>query len=158
MGKSQNIHHCCLLHNKKRQKKMMMTSLSSSSQQKICKNKEEEKGAYLQTPTSTTTLKILLLLRSCYHHVEAPLVGALLKLLALEALVDFMFLKLRATQALSRSEALAMEVSAKGGGWGGGQKDEGGRWVGRKKGGRWVGVNRSFPKKKLGVKGAPKKK
>jgi len=70
-----------------------MTLLSSSLQQKICKN-EEEKGAYLQTPTSTTTLKILLLVRSCYHHVEAPLVGALLKLLALEALVDFMFLKL----------------------------------------------------------------
>jgi len=41
-----------------------------------------------------------------------------------------------------------MEVSAKGGGWGGGQHDEGGRWVSRKKGSRWVGVGRSFPKKK----------
>jgi hypothetical protein len=43
-----------------------------------------------------------------------------------------------------------MEVSAKGGGWGGSQQDEGGRWVGRKKGGRWVGVGRSFPEKNLG--------
>jgi len=43
-----------------------------------------------------------------------------------------------------------MEASAKGGEWGGGQWDEGGRWVGRKKGGRWVGVGRSFPKKNLG--------
>jgi hypothetical protein len=51
-----------------------------------------------------------------------------------------------------------MEVSAKGGGWGGGQQDEGGRWVGRKKGSRWVGVGRSFPKTKLGVRGGPKKK
>jgi len=33
-----------------------------------------------------------------------------------------------------------------------------GRWVGKKKGGRWVGVGRSFPKKKLGVRGGPKKK
>jgi hypothetical protein len=31
-------------------------------------------------------------------------------------------------------ETLTMKVSAKGGGWGGGQQDEGGRWVGRKKG------------------------
>ncbi len=36
----------------------------------------------------------------------------------LEALVDFALLKLRATQALSRLKALAVEVSAKGGGWG----------------------------------------
>jgi hypothetical protein len=43
-----------------------------------------------------------------------------------------------------------MEVSTKGGGWGGGQQDEGGRWVGRKKGHRWVGVGRSFPKKTWG--------
>jgi hypothetical protein len=43
-----------------------------------------------------------------------------------------------------------MEVSAKGGGWGGGQEHEGGSWVGRKNGGRWVGVGRSFPKKNLG--------
>jgi hypothetical protein len=48
-------------------------------------------------------------------------------------------------------------VSAKGGGWGGGQQDEGGRWVGRKKGGRWVGVGRSFPKKNLGSRVAKKK-
>jgi hypothetical protein len=27
-----------------------------------------------------------------------------------------------------------MRVNAKGGGWGGGQQDEGGTWVGRKKG------------------------
>jgi len=40
-----------------------------------------------------------------------------------------------------------MEVSAKGGGWGGGQQDGGGRCVGRKKGGRWVGVGRSFQTK-----------
>jgi len=30
----------------------------------------------------------------------------------------------------STPEVLAMEVSAKGSGWGGGQQDEGGRWVG----------------------------
>jgi hypothetical protein len=50
-----------------------------------------------------------------------------------------------------------MEVSAKGGGWGGSQQDEGGRWVGRKKGGRWVGVGRSFPQKNLGSGVGPKK-
>jgi len=32
----------------------------------------------------------------------------------------------------STLEALVMEVSTKGDGWGGGQQDEGGRWVGRK--------------------------
>jgi len=31
-------------------------------------------------------------------------------------------------------EALEMKVNAKGGEWGGGQQDEGGGWVGRKKG------------------------
>jgi hypothetical protein len=41
-------------------------------------------------------------------------------------------------------------VSAKGGEWGGGQQDEGGGWIGRKKGGRWVEVGRSFPKKTWG--------
>ncbi len=46
---------------------------------------------------------------------------------------------------------MAMEASTKGGGWGGGQQDEGGRLVGRKKGVRWVGVGRSFPKKNLGL-------
>jgi len=51
-----------------------------------------------------------------------------------------------------------MKVSAKGGGWGGGQHDEGGRWVGRTKGGRWVGVGRSLPKKNLGSGVGPKKK
>jgi hypothetical protein len=50
-----------------------------------------------------------------------------------------------------------MEVSTKGGGWGGGQQDEGGRWVGRKKGGRWVGIGRSFPKKTWGEGWAKKK-
>jgi len=34
----------------------------------------------------------------------------------------------------STPKALAMEVNTKGGGWGGVQQDEGGRWVGRKKG------------------------
>jgi hypothetical protein len=51
-----------------------------------------------------------------------------------------------------------MEVSAKGGGWGGGQHDEGGRWVSRKKGSRWVGVGRSFPKKKTWGQGWAKTK
>jgi len=37
-------------------------------------------------------------------------------------------------------------VSARGDGWGGGQHDEAGRWVGRTNGSRWVGVGRSFPK------------
>jgi hypothetical protein len=62
-----------------------------------------------------------------------------------------------ATQAFSRSEALAMEMSAKGGRWGGGQQDGGGRWVGRKKGGRWVGVGRSFQAKTWGQGWAKKK-
>jgi hypothetical protein len=56
--------------------------------------KEEKKGAYLQAPTSATTFKLLLLLRSCCHHVEAALAWAILKLLALEAHVDFLLLKL----------------------------------------------------------------
>jgi hypothetical protein len=56
--------------------------------------KEEEKGTYLQAPTFATTLKLLLLSCSCCHHVEAPLVGALLKLLTLEAPVNFVLLKL----------------------------------------------------------------
>jgi hypothetical protein len=56
--------------------------------------KEEENGTYLQAPTSATTLKFLLLSRSCCHHVEAPLVGALLKLPTLETLVDFVLVKL----------------------------------------------------------------
>jgi hypothetical protein len=58
------------------------------------KIRKEEKGAYLQAPTSATTLKLLLLSCSCCHHVEAPLVGALLKLPTLEAIVDFALLKL----------------------------------------------------------------
>jgi hypothetical protein len=37
-------------------------------------------------------------------------------------------------------EALAMEVSAKGGVWGGGQQDEGGKWVSRKKGVGGLGI------------------
>jgi len=40
----------------------------------------------------------------------------------------------------STFEALVMEVSTKGGGWGGGQQDEGGRWVGRKKGVGGLGI------------------
>jgi len=56
--------------------------------------KEEKKGAYLQAPTFATTLKLLLLLCSCCHHVEAPLAWAFMKLLALEAHVDFLFVKL----------------------------------------------------------------
>jgi hypothetical protein len=51
-----------------------------------------------------------------YHHVEAPLVGAFLKLPTLEASMDFVFLKLYATEALFRSEALVMEVNSKGSG------------------------------------------
>jgi len=50
-----------------------------------------------------------------------------------------------------------MEVSGKGGEWGGGQQDEGGRWVGRKKGGRWVKVGRNFPKETWGQEWAKKK-
>jgi hypothetical protein len=56
--------------------------------------KEEEKGTYLQGPTFATTLKLLLLSRSYCHHVEASLAGALLKLPNLEALVDFVLLRL----------------------------------------------------------------
>jgi hypothetical protein len=52
-------------------------------------------------------------------------------------------------KALSYSSSV-MEVSAKGSGWGGGEQDEGGRWVGRKKGSRWVGVGKTFPRKNLG--------
>jgi hypothetical protein len=48
-------------------------------------------------------------------------------------------------------------MSAKGGGWGGGQQDEGGGRVGRKKGSRRVGVGRSFPKKALGLRVGKKK-
>jgi hypothetical protein len=59
-------------------------------------------------------LKLLLLSRSYCHHVEATLVGAVLKLPALKAHVDIMLLKLQATQALSRSKALVMEVNALG--------------------------------------------
>jgi hypothetical protein len=64
----------------------------------------------------------------------------------------------------STHEALAMEASAKGGGWGGRQQDEGGRWVGRKKGVSGLGFRFRFGgyagilKKKLGVRGGPNKK
>jgi hypothetical protein len=92
-----------------------------------------------------------------YHHVEAPFVGAFLKLPTLEAFTDFVFLELCAIEALFRSEALAMEVNTKGSGWGRGQQDEGGRWVGRKKGNWWVKVGRSFPKKHLGSRVGQKK-
>jgi hypothetical protein len=44
-----------------------------------------------------------------------------------------------------------MEVNTKRGGWGWGQQDEGGRWVGRKKGDRWAWVGRSFSKINLGL-------
>jgi hypothetical protein len=43
-----------------------------------------------------------------------------LKLLALEGPLDFTFLKLWVIQVLSRLKVLTIEVSAKGGGWGGG--------------------------------------
>jgi hypothetical protein len=36
-------------------------------------------------------------------------------------------------------KALVMEVNAKGGGLGGGQQDEGGRWVGRNNRVGWLG-------------------
>jgi hypothetical protein len=44
------------------------------------KIRKEEKGTYFQVPTSATTLKLLLFLRFCCNDIEAPLVGALLKL------------------------------------------------------------------------------
>jgi len=49
-----------------------------------------------------------------------------------------------------------MEVNTKRGGWGRGQQDEEGRWVGRKKGSRWARVGRSFPRKMI-IKLFPKK-
>ncbi len=88
--------------------------------------KEEEKGAYFQAPIATT-LKLLTMrsthdapISSCFHTPTATT----LKLLMMS----------------NTFEALAMEVSAKGGGWGGGQQDEGGRWVGRKKGVGGLGI------------------
>jgi hypothetical protein len=64
----------------------------------------------------------------------------------------------------STFEALMMEVNAKGGGWGGAQQDEGGRWVSRKKGVGGSGfrvsvwrVGRSFPKQNLGSEVGQKK-
>ncbi len=65
--------------------------LCSKKMQKI--RKEEEKGTYLQPPTSATTLKLFLLWRSCCHHVEAPFVGALLKLLWISRFWSFELLK-----------------------------------------------------------------
>jgi hypothetical protein len=62
--------------------------------------KEEEKETYLQAPTFATTLKILLLSHSCCHHIETLLVGAILKLQAL----DFMLLNVR---------VIVMELSIK---------------------------------------------
>jgi hypothetical protein len=55
--------------------------------------KEEEKGAYLQAPIFATTVKLLLFSHFYCHHVEAPLVRALLKLPTFETLVDFTLLK-----------------------------------------------------------------
>ncbi len=75
---------------------------------------EEEKGVYLQAPTSTP-LAFALLLPPRWSFWQQV---ALLKLSALEALGYLVLLKLWATQILSRSEALVMEVSAKGGEWG----------------------------------------
>jgi len=58
---------------------MTMSSLSSfATKHKI--RKEEGRGTYLQAPTFATAFTILLFSHSCYHHIEAPLVGALLKL------------------------------------------------------------------------------
>jgi hypothetical protein len=88
--------------------------------------KKEEKGVYFEAPTSATTLKLIL-----------PCVS--------------MFLSLsQSFELLKLSLALAMEVSAKGGGWGGVcRMREVSGLVGRRAVGRlWVG--RSFPKKKLG--------
>jgi hypothetical protein len=56
--------------------------------------KEEEMGTYFEVPTFATTLKLLLFLCSCCHDIEAPLVGALLKLRALDTHVDIALLKL----------------------------------------------------------------
>jgi len=70
---------------------------------------------------SATTLKLLMMCNtpkapssSCFH---AP-IATTLKLLT----------------TIITHKALGMEVSTKGGGWGRGQQDELGRWVGRKKG------------------------
>jgi hypothetical protein len=57
------------------------------------RRKEEEKGAYFQAPTFATTVKLLLFSHFYCHHVEAPIVRALLKLPTLETLVDFTFLE-----------------------------------------------------------------
>jgi len=59
-----------------------MTLLSYSSQQK-----NKKRGGKRSLPSSS----------HFYHHFEAPLVGALLKLLTLETPLNFMFLELRAT-------------------------------------------------------------
>jgi hypothetical protein len=57
------------------------------------KIRKEERGVYLQAPTFATTSIILLFSHSYYHHIEAPPIGVLLKLLALEGLLNFTFLK-----------------------------------------------------------------
>ncbi len=86
-------HHLLFLSFSFATKKRTVSSLSSfATMHKI--RKEEEKGAYLQAPTFATILTILLFSHSCYHHIEAPRVGAFLKLLALEGPLDFTFLKL----------------------------------------------------------------
>ncbi len=78
------------------------------------------------------------------HHLEAPLAGG-----TLEVPMDFVLLKLWATQALSRLEAL---VSAKvGREWG--ERVSRMREVGGLVGRRVVGASQ----KTLGVKGGPKK-
>ncbi len=53
-----------------------------------------------------------------YHHLEAFLVGAFLKLPIFETHVDFVFLQQWGTQTLSSSEALVIEMNTKRGGWG----------------------------------------
>jgi len=70
-------HRCHFLHIKKMQKI----------------RKEEEKKTYFQAPTFATTMKLLLFSHFYCHHVEDLFVRALLKLLALETLVDFALLK-----------------------------------------------------------------
>ncbi len=154
---------------------MTMVPLSSSSQ------KKKNKGGERSLPSSshfnsvcfcvlaTTMLKLLTMSStpkvpssSCFHAPSATTLKLLMMCNTPRAPSSSCFhapttttLKLLTT--IITHKALAMEVSTKGGVWGGGQHDELGRWVGRKKGVGGLGfrvqvwrVGRSFPKKNLG--------
>jgi hypothetical protein len=69
-------------------------------------------------------LQLLLLSHSYCHHVEA------LETPSSSCFCTLVVTTLKLLTTRSTLEALVMEVSAKGGGWGGVQRDEGGRWVG----------------------------